>query len=220
MKQIIGLQDSDRILTNASLSTEASGMQVLSQTFVTTTDGLQYFNPKVSDPHPDFPTMSIESVSKNFMPGSLISFNINSVGVLGENAQQYINLTGSAVPKQPTLSSVLPPNFLPKPTYSLFQNQGEYLYYPFIVQLSFVDILNQKQVEKILQIFNYKAQTKIPLQWRGLVLPRLTIDVSTIELKNIVYYGILCKSTTIEKRGFFCNVTVSFAETFARFADV
>lgn len=215
MSNIIGLTSTTKILAKSSLTRESSGIQTLSQTIVTTRAGASVFTPKLLDPHPDFPTMAVESVTTDFMSGGLAEIDISYVGLIQKGAEQYVSLPTSQIPPQPKMLQTFRPDFFPKPNYNLRQNPAVTIYFPYIVELQFIDIQNQRRLKFLSNTFNPKERTKIPLQWRGSQLPStIGLPFSSVPEKDLIYYGIICRSIDFRKRGFFSEVTVSFSESY------
>lgn len=216
MSNIVGLTDTTKILTRSSLSAEASGMQVLLQSIVVTKNGASLFTPKYLDPHPDFPTMSVETISTNFMEGGLAEISIQYVGLLAKGSEKYVSLPSEQIPTQPIMQQNFKPDFFPKAYYSLSHNPGQSLYFPFIVQLKFIDVQSQRRINTLSALFSPAQRTRIPTKWRGLQIPgstRFPFTDYTFN-RNLVYYGVICRAVDFRKRGFFCEVTATFSESY------
>lgn len=216
MNNIIGLTDSTKVITSSSLLVEPSGMQVLSQTIVVTSEGMNLFMPKYLDPHPDFPTMAVESVSTKFLVGGLVEITIQYVGLLQPGAEKYISTPSEQIPRQPNLQQINKRGFFPKANYNLLHNPGNSLYFPYIVELQFIDIQNQKTLNTLTALFNPLDRTRIPTKWRDTNLPASVkfpfTDYSTS--RTLFYYGIVCRAVDFKKRGFFCEVRATFSESY------
>lgn len=218
MATIVGLNNSTKILNDASVFTESTGLQTLSQTYTVTREGLSDFVPNYLDPHPDFPTMAVQSYSTQNLDGELASIQINYIGLLAQGAEKYITYPSSQIPTQPSVESIT----FPKPNISLpTAPVGSYLHFPFIVNLQFIETQNQQRLNSLITIFNAQTQTKIPQIWRGLVLPNSPVQpyISYPQPGTtgsiLYYYGLICKAMNIEKRGFFSLVYVTFSDGFA-----
>ena len=218
MPNIIGLNNTTKILNRASVFTDRTGIQTLSQTFTTTADGLPNFVPKYLDPHPDFPTMAVDQFSTEILDGGLARLQIIYVGLLGAGAERYISYPSTQIPSQPTVKTIA----FPKPNISQpIAQPGTYLHCPFIVNLQFIEIAIQKRTDELLTIFSQQNLTSIPLTWRGIELPQSPVapyysfppPFSTGA--SISYFGLCARSISFEKRGFFNVVYVAFFDTFS-----
>jgi len=224
MPTIIGLNNTTKILNRASVFTDRTGIQTLSQTFTTTADGLPNFVPTYLDPHPDFPTMAVNAFNTEILDGGLARLQITYVGLLGPGAEQYISAPSSQIPSQPTTKTIS----FPKPNISQpIAQPGTYIHCPFVVNLQFIEAVSQKRTDALLRIFNPQAPTAIPLTWRGLELPQSpvapyvqgpiagAINGKDRQFFGFSYYGLQARSISFEKRGFFNIVYVLFMEGFS-----
>jgi hypothetical protein len=218
MATIVGLDSTTKILNDASVFTQSTGLQTLSQTYTVTRAGLSDFVPSYLDPHPDFPTMAVESYSTQNLDGELARLQINYIGLLAAGAEKYITYPSSQIPSQPTVHTIT----FPKPNISLpTAPVGSYLHFPFVVNLQFIETQNQQRINSLIEIFNAQTQTKMPQAWRGLVLPNSPVQPYTSHPQpgttgSILYYfGVVCKAMNIEKRGFFSLVYVTFGDSYS-----
>lgn len=109
MPNIIGLTDTTKILNSASLSRSDVGMQTLAETYTVTEGGLDYFCPKINDPHPVFPTLACVSSQISPLPGSLRTIAVSWVGLIEAGSEKYVGANPSSVPAQPQIIETLPP---------------------------------------------------------------------------------------------------------------
>jgi hypothetical protein len=224
MATIVGITDSDKILTDASVFTEPTGFQILSQTYVTTRAGLASIVPQYLDPHPDFPTMAVDTINTSNIDGGLAQITITYVGLLSKSGQSYIATPSAEIPPQDTVDTVL----LPPPTISLMPKQTE-LHFPFILTISCITkFATQDDISLITHQFG--AGEPAPVQFRGVPIPQPSAKpyVKYEDIKENIglpnpgqakvfqYNGIRSIGAAVDKKGFFALVSVTYHESFSK----
>lgn len=279
MAIIVGLSDSQKILNSASLSVSDVGMQTLTETYTVTRVGLDYFNPRVNDPHPVFPTLACASSDLSPSPGELRILVVRWVGLIEAGSEKYVGADPAIVPAQPQVIETFPPPLVATldagrrrtrlqdggpiegstvstsnrlitlsnaarsdfglarfNTKTVLENppvssSGDWLEFPYVVNVSFVIFGDREAQEDILR--NYAPGfTLMPQEIRGVNLPGYpepyifrksarkdygAVDPAVgAELVNAiqVYYGVRLRTISFEKQGFFNVVYLSFGDLF------
>jgi hypothetical protein len=206
---IIGLTATSKILNSASLTRDNSGMQTLTQVYTMKKTGIDSYLPEYLDPHPNFPTMATQQTSISYLPGGFAQISINYLGLIEPGMEQYIWSDSASIPSQPSVEDIS----LPKGKYSIQPAVGgrgtTWFAFPGIVNFEFISPDTQKMVNALTTIFT-PIETFIPLSYQGTSLPQSPVPPGIYP--PYAYRGLVTKSISFEKRGFFNIVRVTFSD--------
>lgn len=238
--EIIGLNSTNKILNSAVFSKDKIGFGVLVETYTLTSGALENFNPQNLDPHPSFPTLTVDTTSTEDINGGLKRLVIRYIGAISTSAEQYIGKPPSEIPAQPDEleeSDFDPPEIIlfpagkkqllpsdqhnPSIGYSLWnsligsgQSKGQWVAYPYVVNVRYVETASP---EKELEFFNtYQVGiTPMPEEIRGSSLPSSNVSPFSDGVSPyIIYNGVLCSSASFERRGKTNIISLSFRDFF------
>jgi hypothetical protein len=240
--EIIGLDNTNKILNSAIFNKDSIGFAVLVETYTLTPEGLENFNPQNLDPHPSFPTLTVETTNTEDMNGGLKRLTIRYIGSIKPSSEQYIGKPASQIPEQPDEldeSDFAPPIITlfpagkkqlmpsdannPEIGFELWaylrasgQSSGSWVAYPYIVNIQYIETASQ---EKELEFFNtYQVGlTPIPEEIRGVSMPKPDIGPfvdGAFGTSEIIYKGVLCSSASFERKGNINIISLSFKDNF------
>lgn len=238
--EIIGLNSNNKILNSAVFNKDKVGFGVLVETYTLTPEALENFNPQNLDPHPNFPTLTVETTNTEDINGGLKRLVVRYIGAIKPSSEQYIGKPASEIPDQPDEldeSDFAPPEIILFPAgkkqllpsdfnnpaigLDLWNNlrvtgqsKGQWVAYPYVVNIRYVETASP---EKELEFFNtYQVNvTPMPEEIRGAILPSPNV-VPFSEGTNpyVNYYGVLCSSASFERRGNMNIASLSFRDFF------
>lgn len=238
--EIIGLNSTNKILNSAVFNKDKVGFGVLVETYTLTPGALENFNPQNLDPHPSFPTLTVETTNTEDINGGLKRLIVRYIGVIKPSSEQYIGKPASEIPDQPDEldesdfspaeiilfpagKKQLLPSDINNPAIgtSLWnslvasgQSKGQWVAYPYVVNIRYVETASP---EKELEFFNtYQVGvTPMPEEIRGSVLPSANVSpFSDGTSPYVIYSGVLCSSASFERRGNMNIVSLSFRDLF------
>jgi len=184
MSNIIGLgQDlSLKVINSRSVITEELGIQRLTEKFTCTTftagisaqeDGGSNL-PAIYSIHPEFSNMSCESVNVSNMPGGLAEVVAHYAGFISNDvsfnwpatSSPQIRYGGGGGGSSNVSARV---RFFPNgERASIFSQGGDWLEYPLIVEIRFIDSLdNEEQLYSDWRV----GVTQMPTEFRGIKIP-------------------------------------------------
>jgi len=238
--EIIGLNSTNKILNSAVFNKDKVGFGVLVETYTLTPEALENFNPQNLDPHPSFPTLTVETTNTEDINGGLKRLIVRYIGAIKPSSEQYIGKPASEIPDQPDeldesdfapaeiilfpagKKQLLPSDFNNPAIgstlwYNLVasgQSKGQWVAYPYVVNIRYVETASP---EKELEFFNtYQVGiTPMPEEIRGAILPSPNVvPFSDGGIPYVIYNGVLCSSASFERRGNMNIVSLSFRDSF------
>ena len=238
--EIIGLNSANKILNSVVFNKDKVGFGVLVETYTLTPGALENFNPQNLDPHPSFPTLTVETTNTEDINGGLKRLIVRYIGTIKPSSEQYIGKPASEIPDQPDEldeSDFAPPEIILFPAgkkqllpsdfnnpaigLELWNNlrftgqsKGQWVAYPYVVNIRYVETASP---EKELEFFNtYQVGiTPMPEEIRGAVLPSPNVaPFSEGSSPYIIYNGVLCSSASFERRGNINIISMSFRDSF------
>lgn len=242
MTNIIGLgQDlSGKVINSRTVITEELGIQRLTEVSTCTTfsagisaDAEAGGNlPSIYSIHPEFPNMSCESVNVSNLPGGLAQITAQYAGFMAED----VTFNWPPV-SSPNIASITPasstvPNVSAVVRYfpngeraSIFSQGGDWLDYPLIVEIRFIDsTANETKLYSDYRI----GETELPLDFRGIKIlsPETAPYYKPPEIPNpppsgftfyaIKYFGVVLSGLSIVRRGnLFNEIRATFKDKFS-----
>lgn len=237
---IVGLNSTNKILNSATFNKDKIGFGVLVETHTLTPEGLDNFNPQNLEPHPSFPTLTVETTNIEDINGGLKRLIVRYIGAIKPSSEQYIGKPASEIPEQPDEldeSDFSPPQitlfpagkkqllpsdqFNPSIGYNLWnslipsgQSKGQWVAYPYVVNVSYLETASP---EKELEFFNtYQVGvTPMPEEIRGVNLPSPDVaPFSDGTSPYVIYSGVLCSSASFVRMGKMNIISLSFRDSF------
>lgn len=238
MSNIIGLgQDlSHKVINSRAVITEELGIQRLTEVFTCTTftAGISAQEdagsnlPAIYSIHPEFSNMSCESVNVSNMPGGLAEVTAQYAGFISDvsfiwPATSSPQISGGGGGSSNVSARV---RFFPNgERASVFQQGGEWLEYPLIVEIRFIDSIdNEEQLYSDWRV----GVTQMPTEFRGIKIPAPETGpyYTPPEIPNptptgftffgVRYNGVILSGLSASRRGgLFNEVSATFKDKFS-----
>lgn len=234
MTNIIGLgQDLDGKITNSRIVvTEELGIQRMTEITTATTysaglssiDGGGLNVPAIYSIHPEFPNMSVETVSVSNKPGGLAEITTQYVGFLNDVEFYWPpdQIPASFAPNPAAAPKIIPGiRLFPAGTkFNKFSNPGgDWVHFPIVVQINFIDSIEN---EELLYSDWVVGETPIPGSFRGITLPQSPVSpyseptpnpIPDTGFSQLIYFGVLLSSINVDRRGALYNqVRITFKD--------
>lgn len=242
MTNIIGLgvDLSGKVINSRSVITEELGIQRLTEVSTCTTfsagissNALAGENlPSIYSIHPEFPNMSCESVNVSNLPGGLAQITAQYAGFMAESVTFNWPPVSSPNIASITQASSTVPNVSAVVRYfpngeraSIFSQGGDWLEYPLIVEIRFID--STENETKLYSDYRI-GETELPLEFRGITIlaPETAPYFDEPEIPNpppsgttffgVKYDGVILSGLSIVRRGnLFNEIRATFKDKFS-----
>jgi len=232
----LGLDLSHKVINSRSVITQELGIQRLTEKFTCTTfaagisaqEGAGSNLPAIYSIHPEFPNMSCESVNVSNMPGGLAEVTAQYAGFISSDVLFYWPATSNPQVSSTGGSSNISARVRFSPNgerASVFQQGGDWLEYPLIVEIRFIDSIdNEEQLYSDWRV----GVTQMPTDFRGVKIPAPekepyntpppipTPPPQGFTFFAVKYDGVILSGLSAERRGgLFNEVRATFKDKFS-----